>query len=146
MGYTTNFEGELKFTGELTIMDLARLNDILGEGVREHDEWDLQCEHDFYYVDFDLLKDFSGIKHSGAEKSYNADHQVNAIIELMRRANPTFGLEGALQAQGEEIGDVWQLAIIDGMATHVKGPKFDDVFECPCCRKQFRLSNARKVS
>jgi hypothetical protein len=145
MGYTTDFQGELKFASELTVSDLRRLNEILGEDIRKHPEWELDDE-DFYYVDFELLKDYSGLKHSGAEKSYNAQDQVNAIITLMKLAKPDFGLEGALSAQGEEIGDVWTLQIVDGKAVKIDAPKLTDIYECPCCGRTFSLSKARKVT
>lgn len=35
------------------------------------------------------------------------DRLVNVVIKTMRQTWPNFGLSGQLQAQGEEIGDVW---------------------------------------
>lgn len=63
MGYTTNFKGELKFTKELKASELAKLSSMLGEDCREHPEWDY--EGPLYYIDLELLEDFSGIKWDG---------------------------------------------------------------------------------
>lgn len=83
MGYTTNFKGELKFTKELKASELAKLSSMLGEDCREHPEWDY--EGPLYYIDLELLEDFSGIKWDGSEKTYSMTSMVNLIIREMRK-------------------------------------------------------------
>lgn len=110
MGYSTDFEGELKFTKELNAPAIARLSEILGEDAREHSEW----EHtELSYIDLEFNGDSSGLQWNGAEKTYDLPEKVNLIIKLMREEFPDFGLSGHLDAFGEERGDVWKLIIGD---------------------------------
>lgn len=139
MGYTTTFEGELKFTGELTNKDMATLSKILGEDRRYHPEWN--APDDFYYVDLELTDDFSGLKWSGAEKSYGMIVQVETVIRLMRESVPTFGLAGVLRAKGEDFDDVWELHADESGVTKFDPPKLGDVVQCPHCEGKFRIGN-----
>ena len=113
MGYSTEFKGELKFTGEPTVKQLAKLKTILGQDARDHKGWmaNKYCS----YIDLELLEDFSGIKWNGAEKTYEMDECVNIVLREMRKDFPDFGLTGTLLAQGEEIDDRWALTIEDGI-------------------------------
>jgi len=106
MAYTTKFKGALKFTNTISMPEVIELKTILGE---YNDRLDT-------YVDFELLSDYSGIKHNNAEKSYKTVEAVNLIITHMHKKFPDFGLSGRLLAQGEEIGDVWYLVIKDNVA------------------------------
>ena len=138
MGYTTTFEGELKFTCEMKATELAALNDILGEDVREHREWNLdEAASDFYYIDLELTKDFSGIKWNGSEKSYSMEQQVNAVINLMKRIKPDFGLAGQMEAQGEEPRDRWVLRMENGQAVKCEMKIEGPIYRCPHCDREF---------
>lgn len=113
MGYTTKFKGELRFKKQLTVQQLAALSNILGEDSRDHPEWN---ERNFIDIDLELTKDYTALQWNGAEKSYNMQGQINLIIRLMQQDDNDFGLEGALLAQGEEIGDVYKIAIENNIA------------------------------
>lgn len=131
MGYNTDFEGELIFTCELTAPELAFLNGMLGEDIRDHPEWD--CP-DANYIGFELLKDFSGIRWDMGEKFYGTVECVNLIIREMRKRNTNFGLSGELVAQGEDIDDRWRLVIgEDGFAKKIKIPRAGRAIRCPSC-------------
>src|SRR4051812_39080287 len=108
MGYTTKFQGELKFKKELVATQLAHLKNMLGEDCREHPEWGAK---DLYYIDLEFTDDFSGLKWSGTEKTYGMERIVQLVIDEMRKKWPDFGLTGRLAAQGEDIEDRWTLAI-----------------------------------
>lgn len=137
MGYTTEFKGELKFTKELTATQLAELASMLGQDCRQHPEWGTK---DLYYIDLELTKDFSGIKWDGSEKTYGLENLVNVVIHQMRKKWPDFGLSGSLLAQGEEIGDIWQLTIgDDGLAKKVPVALAGRIVTCPHCDERFLL-------
>ena len=106
MGYTTQFEGSLKFKNELSLPMLKKLNEII-----------INQDNSFPgYINFEIEKDFSGIIHNNDEKSYEVVEQVNHIIGMMKIDFPEFELAGELLAQGEEIGDIWRLVIENGKA------------------------------
>jgi hypothetical protein len=137
MGYTTKFLGSLKFTGELTATQLAHLKKMLNEDCRDHPEWGAT---DLYYIDLELADDFSGLRWSGAEKTYSMEKLVNVVIREMRKRWPEFGLSGELEAQGEDHDDRWRLVIgADGMAAKVKHPRLGQKVECPYCERTFTL-------
>lgn len=141
MGYTTEFEGELKFTEEVRVTDLAILRKILGEDRRDHPEWAKEFPYvdDFYYLDLALTDDFSGLEWSGAEKSYSMEKQVQFVMDYLRKGNPDFGLTGEFLAQGEESKDRWILQIQDGRAVRVDQELTGRWIECPHCGEEFEL-------
>lgn len=137
MGYSTNFKGELKFTKELTASQLAAVKAFLGEDCRDHPEWGAK---DLYYVDLELTDDFSGLKWSGAEKTYGLEKIVNVVVTEMRKKWPDFGLAGQLNAQGEDQTDRWTLVMgNDGLAEKRKVPVVGEKIECPKCGEHFIL-------
>lgn len=147
MGYTTKFQGTLKFTHELTMPQLKRLSAVLGEDTDDHPEWiDYADCGQLSYIQWELTKDFDGIQWDGHEKFYHAVNSVNFLIAYMREDDLMFGLAGELLAQGEDPRDRWILAIDPVTRRAVKrevdlGP----VYECPHCREEFLLSDAKPV-
>jgi len=136
MGYTTRFTGELKFTHEISVPQLKKLQSMFGEDCRDHPDWG--DSQGLYYVDFEMTKDYTGLQHSGAEKSYDAERQVNVILLEMRKEWPEFGLSGQLLAQGEDMEDRWALVIeADGMAHRRKIAITGKRVKCPDCGHKF---------
>lgn len=141
MGYTTKFQGDLKFTTELTAKQLAKLNAMCGEDCREHPEWGV---NDLYYIDLELTEDFSGLRWNGAEKTYNLDRLVNVVLSEMRKKWPDFGLIGTLSAQGEDVEDRWALKIgEDGLAHKIKPAVTGKIVTCPHCEERFELKEMK---
>ena len=137
MGYHTEFEGELKFTSPLTSVGLARLSSFLGEDARAHADWGPQ---EFSYVDLRITNTFDGIKwNEETEKTYYMVEQVNFIIDKMREGTPSFGLEGEMLAQGEEIGDVWRLVMDNGRARRIEMTLPGEAITCPHCGEEFQV-------
>lgn len=144
MGYSTEFTGELKFTKEITIPQLAALNAMMGEDCRDHPEWSAP---DLYYIDLEITDDFSGIKWSGAEKTYDLEKLVNVVIRVMRGTWPDFGLTGQLLAQGENVEDRWSLTIgEDGWACRQKVALTGQIVTCPHCEHRFVLESAANAA
>lgn len=109
MGYSTQFAGELKFTAELNAEQRAKLEAMLGQDCREHPEWD--DDQGLTYIDLQMNDDGDGLEWDGSEKTYELVEKVNLVIREMRKAMPEFGLTGSMLAQGEDVGDVWELVI-----------------------------------
>lgn len=112
MGYSTQFDGMLKFNPELTASQLAKVSAFLGEDCRDHPEWDRPGKpySGHTYIDLELTDDFSGLKWDGSEKTYELPEKINMMIDLLNE-DFEFGLEGAMRAQGGDIGDVWLLVM-----------------------------------
>jgi hypothetical protein len=146
MGYTTEFRGELKFTSELRKSEIRYLaNEVLEQDYRDHPEWKLSDGADLDCIDLELTDEWDGFRWSGAEKSRRMVKQVNAVIELMRRIKPDFGLTGELQANGEEMDDRWVLAIEDGKAVRRDVKIEGSVYRCPHCGGEMMTSEAEKI-
>jgi len=136
MGYSTDFKGELKFKTELSATQLGVVNSFCGEDCRDHKDW--IGSDGLYYVDLELLNDFSGLKWNGAEKTYGMVDLVNMLIMNMRVQWPDFGFTGKLLAQGEDIDDRWELIISeDGMARRSEVAATGTKIKCPNCECDF---------
>ncbi len=144
MGYSTDYDGVLKFKKELTSRALGKLNTILGEDCRDHPEWD--CGG-LTYIDLELTKDFSGIQWNGSEKSYEMVEKVNFVIELMRKDFPDFALEGQFHCNGEDSSDVWELIMEDnGITAFEKEMVFTSPqVRCPHCDEVFHVEQSEEV-
>lgn len=139
MGYTTTFEGVLRFKQEPTIKQLSALAALFEEDCREHPEWDAPG---LYAIDLKMAADFAGIEWNGMEKTYDLDKLVNVVIRQMRKTWPDFGLEGSMLAQGEDLDDRWVLTIgEDGFAQKQKVALTGKRMTCPHCGKDFLLSD-----
>ena len=135
MGYTTTFRGELKFVVPLTVPELAHINTFFGADPRENREWNASRE--IGYIDLELTKDFSGIKWDGSEKNRGMVEAVNLITEQMKKIKPDFAFSGAMQAQGEDMEDRWNLIIDSGIAKRVETPPPGEKIKCPHCDEYF---------
>jgi len=134
MGYSTEFEGELKFTEELKASQIAQIQSFLTEDCRDHPEWG---NTHLYYVDLEFLSDYSGLKWNGAEKTSGMIEIVNMIIVNMRKSMSNFGLKGKFLAQGEDIEDRWELIFEEGFAIRKNLLQTGSKIKCPHCEKFF---------
>jgi len=141
MGYSTQFNGKLEFTSEITGPQLLGLSKILGKDRRDHPAWPKVGGNDYwFFVDLQVTEDFTGLEWDGAEKAYGMVEVVNTILAIMRKDFPGFGLEGRLDAQGEDIGDVWALEVSEGgTARKVPYELQGRRVECPRCHEEFVL-------
>lgn len=144
MGYTTEFEGILKFTRPLTAEQELYLQTICSgdlEDPDDHPDW-IKPKGNLSYIQYVIAPDKSGIQWDENEKFYYAENACNLVILTMQAKFPDFGLEGSLRAQGEEIGDIWDLAIVNGVAVRRELPKPEDTITCPHCNEDFLLKDA----
>lgn len=134
MGYSTHYEGVLKFTCEMNGNDFARLSSYLGEDVKHHPEWGVEGGLGYeYYIKLELADDFSGVQWDESEKTDGMVEVINFLIDEMRKTKPDFGFEGEMLAQGEDVGDVWRLVIVDGRAKAVDVILKKEDIVCPNC-------------
>lgn len=140
MGYTTNFEGKLEFKNSITTVDLAYLNQFMGEDIRDHKNWDL---HDFpegvFHIDLAITKEFGGIEWNGSEKTYGMVEVVNWLTKQMQKVCPNFVLVGQLIAQGEDLEDRWVLNMENGVAVRRDVVITGKIVTCPHCEESFIL-------
>ncbi len=138
MGYTTQFEGVLKFEKPLTIEQLKALNEVLGEDTRDGKLAQFQLPNEKYsYLQYEVTRDMEGLKWDGNEKFYHAENALNLILRYMRNQWPDFNMIGKLLAQGEEVGDVWELRMDNGKAIKVDTPPSGQKITCPECDHTF---------
>ena len=147
MGYTTTFQGALKFTKELTMPELRHLQRVLGKDARSGLPADAVKFIDkawlLDYIDLKVAPGYDGVCWNGQEKSYRMEYQVAFVLAYMRATYPDFGLSGYMDAQGEDIDDRWQLVIQDGQPVVVqKSPKGRKV-RCPHCETEFYIDDER---
>jgi hypothetical protein len=134
MGYNTKFTGTLKFTKETPLAAIPMLKDLI-------DTERTPPDYGNNYIGI-VIKTESGHPigiawNDECEKTYGMVETVNFLLDSVRVAFPGFGLEGSLLAQGEEIGDVWHLIILDGKAVE-RRVQLDDLLTCPECGHQWR--------
>jgi hypothetical protein len=111
MGYTTKFKGELTFGIPLRFEQHIKLEKILGEDVREHPEWGVSKDSYMSYVDLEITKGLTGLQWDGSEKTYEMPELIALVIRLMQEDFPEFSLSGKFAAQGEEIGDYYEIIV-----------------------------------
>lgn len=139
MGYNTDFNGVLKFQEGMTVEQLSELKKYLGEDCRDHPEWDYP-NVGLTYVDLEITDDMLGLRWNGTEKTYDLVEKINLITKNMRVKYPDFKLSGEMNAQGEDIGDIWKVVMDeDGIAQKVEMKLEGDVVECPHCGENFIL-------
>lgn len=146
MGYTTEFQGALKFTKELSASQISYLSKILGVDFRDIKELmnltpkkDGEISDLTYAIDLKFTADFAGLKWDGTEKSYEMDKQVEFVIAYMTKKYPDFGLQGFMNAQGEEVDDRWRLNVENNKVTVIKTPPKGKKIQCPHCGEYFYL-------
>jgi hypothetical protein len=147
MGYTTEFDGALKFKHPLSVEQDSLLRTILTgdmELAGDHPEW-IKPKGYNGYVQLVITKDGSGIEWDGNEKFYDAVDAVNTVIMTMQAKFPEFGLTGELTAQGEDIKDRWLLAIGEDGFAYEKSIDLGAIYKCPHCREEIILSQAEKI-
>lgn len=145
MGYNTTFQGSLDFCQEVTGKQLAALDKLCGQDVRDHPEWreDLGA-NSFNFIDLEVDAGYQGLCWNGGEKTYHLEQQVNFILRMMRKTWPDFGLKGELLCQGEDIDDRWKLVINEeGWAERVEVEIKGHQARCPKCGHNFILEESK---
>lgn len=133
MGYSTKFQGVLKFTHEPSIPQIRVLREM--EGVDSRNVG-VKGAH-WYYLDLVVTDELDGLQWNGAEKTGGMDEQVRYVIAEMRKQWPEFGLTGEMRAQGEEPGDRWVLKVDGDVVKRIETPPKGVKATCPSCAHTF---------
>jgi hypothetical protein len=139
MGYSTEYEGQLKFTKELTASQIAYLNQFLGEDIRDHRDWGFEELVPNYFIDLKFTPNFDGLEFTGAEKSNCMEHTIGFLLAQMRSKYPSFGLTGDILAQGEDIDDRYRIEVRDYLVTKVPVVTKRRKVTCPECDHTFYI-------
>lgn len=134
MGYNTRFSGTLEFTEELSASQIVALKRLFGADMRDNPQYK---SSGLTYIDFEFTEDMKGLRHDGSEKSYDTVEKLNLLISHMQDLYPWFMLRGELLAQGEDVGDVWKVEIIDGKAVRTDVLLTGKKVTCPDCGHNF---------
>lgn len=112
MGYTTDFEGRINLSRELTMSEAQAILDF---SETRHDPTQMPG----YNCDWEPTRDGYGIQWNGIEKFYDADAWMQVVLD--RFITPLgIAANGVINAQGEDPSDVWRLKVTDNKVTVVK--------------------------
>jgi hypothetical protein len=138
MGYTTKFDGEIRFNRELVASEIVLLKEIFEFDPRGGD-YVKDSPYEFYYIDLELNETLDGIAWNGAGKSYGMVEQVQYVVDRMIEKAPDLVFNGEFLAQGEEHDDRWKLIVTDNKVSEVKIVLKGKRVECPHCGEEFTL-------
>ncbi len=139
MGYSTNFTGRFNFNRPLTVPEFRQLESMAdyhkqGEGYLKNFT-DTPDRLPDSYLQWQPTEDGQGLEWNGGEKFYEYVHWLRWLIKhyFMPR---DIVLNGDIQWQGEETGDIGILRVIDNKVTSHK-LKVQGMVECPSCGHNF---------
>lgn len=142
MGYTTTFSGTLQIKSDLTKNEIKFLRKIEGE-VPD----DICKRYEAKYgrlswgcFDFQMNDDMEGFEWNGGEKTYDAEKQIQFIIDECLSINPKFLLEGVMLCQGEDPDDRWRLVVKKNKVTK-QDLIVDGKVTCPKCKHAFDIDD-----
>ena len=124
MGYTTQFQGEFRFTleGPLTLEIAQAINHI-------HSPTDVSGPTPWPdgYCQWELTRDLGGIRWDQGEKFYNYVEWLQAILDnILKPAGVGLALE--VRYQGDDVGDSGILRIDNGVVVKEElGPVITDL-------------------
>lgn len=131
MGYTTNFEGKMGFNRALTVPEF---NELKAFNNMEKDEYpegvpDSWCQ-------WVPTLDGYGLEWDGGEKFYEYAEWLEWLKENWLKPKG-IKIQGRINYQGEEIGDVGYLEVKDDKLSVVE-LKPTGLVECPNCGETFK--------
>lgn len=133
MGYTTNFTGQLEFSRPLTVIEYNEIEAMNEDADRCYKYTDKDTIPESY-MQWISNKDGTALIWDGSEKFYNYIHWLRWLIKHYFKPRG-IDLHGTLRWQGEEVGDVGIIKVVDGKVT---SEKLDiKLTECPQCGHKF---------
>jgi hypothetical protein len=140
MGYSTDFEGVLKFNRELTHKEWLELKKLADYDSKDDGTYESYTETPDTipdaYLQWEPTEDGDGIQWNGAEKFYEYIHWLRWLIKHYMKPRDLV-LNGEIKWQGEEIGDVGILVCVDNKVT-TKKLTLEGVVVCPNCNHKFK--------
>lgn len=140
MGYTTDFSGTLSFNRELSHKEWLELTELGDYEKAAYEKYtDTPDTIPDAYLQWVPTPDGSGYGWNGGEKFYEYIHWLRWIIKHYMKPHDLV-LNGEIRWQGEEIGDVGILTVVDNKVT-TKKLTLEGVVVCPNCNHKFVPEN-----
>lgn len=119
MGYTTDFDGRINLSRELTDAEAKAIYDF-SEERHGGNVGGFTTRVQGYWCNWAPTDDRLGIEWNGAEKFYDADEWMQLVLdEFITPAGIV--ANGTIKAQGEDYNDRWLLVVTDNVVTTKKG-------------------------
>lgn len=136
MGYSTDFTGQLNFSRELTLREYKELQKMNDEPdyCKEYTETPETMPE--AYMQWVSNDDGTALVWDGNEKFYDYVHWLRWLIKHFLKPKG-IDLNGTLQWQGEEVGDVGVIKVVDNKVTTEK-LTIKGLVECPNCGHTFK--------
>lgn len=135
MGYTTRFDGRIKFDRPLTVPEFRRLEKMCDYSAQDdgflREFTDTPDTIPTSYLQWQPTEDGEGLEWNGAEKFYDYVHWLRWLIKHFFKPH-SIVLSGALTYQGEEIGDVGRIEVRDNVVRQIKLEAVS-LDKCPNC-------------
>jgi hypothetical protein len=139
MGYTTQFQGKVKITPELTAPQIRFIKGFYGD-MREWNP-DEHKRTGLMWFQWELNDNLDALQWDENEKFYDADKCMEYIIEKTTEKYPELNFNGIIQAQGEEFDDRWQLIVKNNKVTRKDVKIVGQKITCPHCEEDFILED-----
>ena len=139
MGYSTSFDGRINFSRPLTVPEFRQLERLAN--YNSHDDGYYKEFTDTpetipdAYLQWQPTEDGEGLEWNGGEKFYDYVHWLRWLIKHYFKPRDIV-LNGQIQWQGEETGDVGIIKVVDDKVTTQKLVPVGTV-ECPNCGHHF---------
>ena len=138
MGYTTDFEGRLLLSRDLTVKELAEFNKLTDYEEDSYRAIDPKYDERKLSSYMQWETDGMSLYWNDGEKFYDYVEWLKWIIEVFFTPLDV-KLNGAINWQGEEIGDVGRIEVKNSVVTS-RELKIEDLVECPHCGEGFKLN------
>lgn len=136
MGYSTSFDGSVKFSRGLTVEELRDLEGLVNYSTQSDEVDKYSTDHPDSYNQWEPLSDGTGLCWNLGEKFYDYVEWMQWLINeyLVPRGIHT---NGTIRYQGEEIGDVGRIEVEDDIVRKIALDP-EGIVECPSCGERFK--------
>lgn len=147
MGHSSNYKGKMEFQGG----DSYLMNRILGEDkrdlVKRYPQWKPALDKMKYCTFFDLEEGADEFLYNGAEKAYNLEEALQAIIEIHAIENAFIEIYGSWLVVTDD-GEAPYKIVANGAEVKAVGLDWEDVpsktprsvAACPHCGGMIKLT------
>lgn len=139
MGYSTDFTGRLNFSRPLTVPEFRQLERLANYDSKDDGYYatftDTPETIPDAYLQWQPTEDGEGLEWNGGEKFYEYIHWLRWLVKHYFKPRDIV-LNGQIQWQGEEIGDVGIIKVVDNKVTTQK-LKAEGLVCCPNCGHEF---------
>lgn len=135
MGYSTSFEGQIEFSRELTIREYRTLTKMNQSPEYCEQFTDTPDTIPASYMQWASNEDGTALVWDGGEKFYDYIHWLRWLVKHFFKPNGIV-LNGTIKWQGEEIGDLGVITVVENKVTSRK-MELKGLVKCPECAHEF---------